>query len=54
MTEADRLRAQADRCAVLAKVETDKTITGALFNLATKSLEQASELEHQANERRRL
>jgi hypothetical protein len=44
MTEAERLRAQAERCTQLAKEATDKSVTDALLGLAAKNLEQAYEL----------
>jgi len=52
MTEAERLRAQAERCTQLAQEATDKGVADALLDLAAKSLEQASELERQAAQRR--
>jgi hypothetical protein len=45
MTEAERLRAQAERCTQLAQEAKDRNIADALLGLATKSIEQASELE---------
>jgi hypothetical protein len=45
MTEAERLRAQAERCAQLAGEATDKSVMVALLGLAAKSLKQASDLE---------
>ena len=52
MTEAERLRAQADRCMQLAKQTRDRAIAGVLIGLAAKSYEQASELERAAIQRR--
>jgi len=51
MTEAERLRAQAGRCIQLAGEATDKTVVDSLLGLATRNLEQASELEQQAIQR---
>ena len=45
MTEAERLRAQAERCMRLAQIANDKTIADALRGLAAKSLECAADLE---------
>jgi len=52
MTEAERLRAQADRCIHLAKQIPDHTIAGVLIGLAAKSSEQANDLERAAIQRR--
>jgi hypothetical protein len=52
MTEAERLRAQADRCTQLARQTANQAIAGALRGLAVKSCEQANELERLAIERR--
>jgi|HubBroStandDraft_2_1064218.scaffolds.fasta_scaffold2162261_1 hypothetical protein len=52
MTEAERLRAQAARCTELANTKTDKAIVDTLLKLAAKSLEQASDLERAAEQRR--
>ena len=52
MTEAERLRAQADRCIHLAKQTADRAIAGVLIGLAAKSSEQASDLERAAVQRR--
>jgi len=54
MNEAERLRAQAARCTQLAQEATDKIVVDALLGLAAKSLEQASDLEHQAAQRRQI
>jgi hypothetical protein len=51
VTEAERLRAQADRCTQLAEKATDKSIVGTLLGLAAKSLGQASDLERQSDQR---
>ena len=53
MTEAERLRAQADRCTQLAKQIRDRAIAGALIGLAASSFEKATELERAAIQRRR-
>jgi hypothetical protein len=53
MTEADRLRAQAERCTHLAREAKEGSTADALIGLAAKSLEQASELERLAAEQRR-
>lgn len=45
MTEAERLRAQAQRCLHLANETRDKAIADALMGLAAKSLERAADLE---------
>jgi hypothetical protein len=45
MTEAERLRAQAERCTQLAQEAKDQNTARALIGLAAKSIEQASELE---------
>lgn len=45
MTEAERLRAQAERCTQLAQEAKDQNTADALTGLAAKSIEQASELE---------
>lgn len=52
MTEADRLRAQADRCTQLAHQITDHAVADALTGLAAKSLEQACELDRLTFRRR--
>ena len=49
MTEAERLRAQAQRCLHLANETRDKTIADALMGLAAKSLERAADLEDGAS-----
>jgi hypothetical protein len=54
MTEAERLRAQAERCTQLAREATDQDIITTLLGLAAKSLEQANELETLAAKRRVL
>jgi len=51
-TEAERLRAQARRCEQLAREAKDESIANALMSLATKSLEQASNLERRAGSHR--
>ncbi len=48
MTEAERLRVQAERFTRLAYEATDKGIADALLGLAAKSLEQAYDLERQS------
>lgn len=53
MTEAERLRAQAERCTQLAREATDQSVIATLLGLAAKSLEQASELETFAANRRK-
>ena len=45
MTEAERLREQAERCLRLARSSTDKTIIERLTELAADYLEQARALE---------
>ena len=45
MTEAERMRAQAERCLELAHKTTDKNLAGTLTSLAAKSLERAVDLE---------
>jgi len=52
MTEAERLRIQAERCTQLAGQATNPNIIKSLLALAAKSTEQASELERLAVERR--
>ena len=52
MTEAERLRAQAGRCTQLAQEAQDQSTVDTLMALAAKSIEQASELERLAAERR--
>lgn len=52
MTEAERLRAQADRCTQLAKQIRDRAVAGALIGLAASSFEKATELERAAIQRR--
>jgi hypothetical protein len=52
MTEAERLRAQAERCTRLAQDVKDHGTADALMGLAAKSIEQASELERLAEQRR--
>jgi len=54
MTEAERLRSQAERCAQLAQEAKDQGIANALISLAAKSLEQASDLERRAADLRQL
>jgi len=51
-TEAERLRAQARRCEQLAREAKDESIANALMSLATKSLEQASNLERRVASQR--
>ena len=51
MTEAERLRAQAERCMHLAQIASDKAIADALIGLAAKSLECATDLERSPIER---
>jgi hypothetical protein len=53
MTEAERLRAQAERCTQLAQAADDRSVADSLMQLAAKSLEQASELERLAADQRR-
>ena len=53
MTQAERLRAQAERCTQLAREATDQSVIATLLGLAAKSLEQASELETFAANRRK-
>jgi hypothetical protein len=53
MTEAERLRSQAERCAQLAHATKDRGIADTLLRLATESLEQASDLERRAADQRR-
>ena len=48
MTEAERLRAQAERCTHLANGATDKNVGETLLVLAAKSIKEASELERYA------
>jgi hypothetical protein len=45
MTEAERMRAQAERCLELASKMTDKNVAGTLASLAARSLERAVDLE---------
>jgi hypothetical protein len=45
MTEAERMRGQAQRCLELANKTTDKGLAGTLTCLAAKSLERAVDLE---------
>jgi hypothetical protein len=45
MTEAARLRTQAERCLQLAQKTPDKAIADALSRLAVTSLERATDLE---------
>jgi hypothetical protein len=52
MTEAERLRAQVERCTQLAQEAKDKITADTLLGLAAKSIEQASELERLTAERR--
>jgi len=52
MTEAQRLRAQAERCTQLAQETEDKGIADALISLAAKSLEQANDLERRVTDQR--
>ena len=52
MTEAERLRAQADRCTQLAKQIRDRAVADALIGLAASSFEKATELERAAVQRR--
>jgi hypothetical protein len=52
MTEAERLRAQADRCMQLAKQTKDQAIAGVLLGLAASSFEKATELENAAIQKR--
>ena len=53
MTEAERLRAQADRCMQLAKQTRDQAIAGVLLGLAASSFEKATELESAAIQKQR-
>lgn len=48
MTEAERLRAQAERCTHFAREATDQRIIDTLLGLAAKSVKQASDLERLA------
>jgi hypothetical protein len=52
MTEAERLRAQADRCMQLAKQTKDQAIAGVLLGLAASSFEKATGLESAAIQKR--
>ena len=52
MTEAERLRSQAERCEQLAREAKDRDIAETLISLAVKSLEQASDLERHAASQR--
>jgi hypothetical protein len=54
MTEAERLRAQSERCTQLAGEATDKSVIDALLGLAAESLEQASNLEQQSAQRQQI
>jgi len=54
MTEAERLRSQAERCTQLARETKDRGVADTLLSLATKSLDQAPDLERRlANQRQR-
>ena len=53
MTEAERLRSQAERCTQLAREATDQNVINTLLGLAAKSIEQAVELERFAAAKRR-
>jgi hypothetical protein len=48
MTEAQRLRAQAERCLELAHKTTDENLADTLTGLAANSLERATDLERRA------
>jgi hypothetical protein len=52
MTEAERLRSQAERCEQLARETQDKGVANTLLSLATKSLEQASDIERRVADQR--
>ena len=52
MTEAERLRSQAERCTQLARETADRGVADTLISLAIKSLEQASDLERSVVDRR--
>jgi hypothetical protein len=52
MTEAERLRSQAERCTQLARETKDRGVADTLLGLATKSLEQASDLERRIADQR--
>jgi hypothetical protein len=51
MTEAERLRSQAERCEQLARDAKHRDIADTLRRLAAKSLEQALDLEQQSDRR---
>jgi len=52
MTEAQRLRAQAERCTHLAQEAKDQSVADALISLAAKSLKQAGDLERRVVDQR--
>ena len=54
MSEAERLRAQAGRCAQLAREAKNKDVADALVKLANKSLDQAANLERESIKRRQI
>jgi hypothetical protein len=54
MTEAERLRSQAERCSQLAREAKNKDVADVLVRLANKSLQQAADLERQSIQRRQI
>ena len=52
MTEAERLRSQAERCTQIPPRDQDRGVADTLLSLATKSLEQASDLERRVADQR--